>query len=88
MLIQKVTQLGNLQKFSTSMASETVKVIVRCRPINQRERDLGCKVIINMDSSCGLCSIVNRMMLQFHPKILPLMVPILLIPLQNKFIMK
>ncbi|XP_042895498.1 osmotic avoidance abnormal protein 3 isoform X3 [Parasteatoda tepidariorum] len=41
------------------MASETVKVIVRCRPINQRERDLGCKVIINMDSSCGLCSIVN-----------------------------
>ncbi|GFV52363.1 kinesin-like protein KIF17 [Trichonephila clavipes] len=41
------------------MASETVKVIVRCRPINQRERDLGCKVIISMDSSCGLCSIVN-----------------------------
>ncbi|XP_035208225.1 osmotic avoidance abnormal protein 3-like isoform X2 [Stegodyphus dumicola] len=41
------------------MASETVKVIVRCRPINQRERNLGCKVIISMDSSCGLCSIVN-----------------------------
>ncbi|KAF8777709.1 osmotic avoidance abnormal protein 3-like isoform X2 [Argiope bruennichi] len=41
------------------MASETVKVIVRCRPINQRERDLGCKVIITMDPSCGLCSIVN-----------------------------
>ncbi|GFQ64775.1 kinesin-like protein KIF17 [Trichonephila clavata] len=27
--------------------------------IQLRERDLGCKVIISMDSSCGLCSIVN-----------------------------
>jgi kinesin family protein 3/17 len=27
------------------MASEAVKVIVRCRPINQREKDLNCKVI-------------------------------------------
>ncbi|GFY41220.1 kinesin-like protein KIF17 [Trichonephila inaurata madagascariensis] len=27
--------------------------------IQSRERDLGCKVIISMDSSCGLCSIVN-----------------------------
>lgn len=26
------------------MASESVKVIVRSRPINQREKDLKCKV--------------------------------------------
>ncbi|XP_022255659.1 osmotic avoidance abnormal protein 3-like [Limulus polyphemus] len=39
--------------------AEAVKVIVRCRPLNQREKDLNCKIILKMDSSCGQCSIIN-----------------------------
>ncbi|CAG2112872.1 unnamed protein product, partial [Medioppia subpectinata] len=41
------------------MAAEAVKVIVRCRPINQREKDLKCKIIVDIDQSCGQCSITN-----------------------------
>ncbi|XP_067119190.1 osmotic avoidance abnormal protein 3-like isoform X2 [Centruroides vittatus] len=41
------------------MASESVKVIVRCRPINKREKELSCKVIINVDTPLGQCSITN-----------------------------
>ncbi|XP_023227413.1 osmotic avoidance abnormal protein 3-like [Centruroides sculpturatus] len=41
------------------MASESVKVIVRCRPINKREKELSCKVIINIDTPLGQCSITN-----------------------------
>ncbi|XP_076318398.1 osmotic avoidance abnormal protein 3-like isoform X1 [Tachypleus tridentatus] len=39
--------------------AEAVKVIVRCRPLNQREKGLNCKIILKMDSSCGQCSIIN-----------------------------
>lgn len=39
--------------------SECVKVIVRCRPINQRERDLKCHCVVTMDGARGQCSIVN-----------------------------
>ncbi|XP_067935242.1 osmotic avoidance abnormal protein 3-like [Watersipora subatra] len=39
--------------------SETVKVIVRCRPINTREKDLKCKCVVSMDGNKGQCSIVN-----------------------------
>ncbi|KAH9518828.1 Kinesin-like protein kif17 [Bulinus truncatus] len=39
--------------------AETVKVIVRCRPMNQREKSLNCKTVIAMDSSKGQCSIGN-----------------------------
>ncbi|KAG8129952.1 hypothetical protein E2320_016625 [Naja naja] len=38
---------------------EAVKVIVRCRPLNEREKQLGCKVVINMDSARGQCFIQN-----------------------------
>ncbi|KAH9526331.1 Kinesin-like protein kif17 [Dermatophagoides farinae] len=41
------------------MTSETVKVITRCRPLNQREKELKCQVIVNIDSSCGQCSLIN-----------------------------
>ena len=33
--------------------AEAVKVIVRCRPLNSREKSLNCKVVIEMDSSIG-----------------------------------
>ena len=38
---------------------ECVKVIVRCRPINQREKNLNCKTVISMDTPKGQCSITN-----------------------------
>ncbi|KAJ6654502.1 hypothetical protein lerEdw1_006809 [Lerista edwardsae] len=41
------------------MASEAVKVIVRCRPLNEREKQLGCKLVVNMDSARGQCFIQN-----------------------------
>ncbi|ESP02412.1 hypothetical protein LOTGIDRAFT_138487 [Lottia gigantea] len=41
------------------MTSECVKVIVRCRPMNQREKDLNCKDVIKMDNERGLCTITN-----------------------------
>ncbi|XP_068724675.1 osmotic avoidance abnormal protein 3-like [Montipora capricornis] len=37
--------------------AEAVKVIVRCRPLNQREKDLNCEVVVQMDSSTGQCSL-------------------------------
>lgn len=37
--------------------AEAVKVIVRCRPLNQREKDLKCEVVVQMDSSSGQCGL-------------------------------
>ncbi|GFS24814.1 kinesin-like protein [Elysia marginata] len=39
--------------------AECVKVIVRCRPMNTREKDLKCGTVVSMDSKRGQCSIVN-----------------------------
>ncbi|XP_006883734.1 PREDICTED: kinesin-like protein KIF17 [Elephantulus edwardii] len=41
------------------MASESVKVVVRCRPMNQRERDLNCQSVVTVDSARGQCFIQN-----------------------------
>ncbi|KAM6216943.1 kinesin-like protein KIF17 [Rhynchocyon petersi] len=41
------------------MASESVKVVVRCRPMNQRERDLNCQPVVTVDSARGQCFIQN-----------------------------
>ncbi|XP_027010627.2 kinesin-like protein KIF17 isoform X3 [Tachysurus fulvidraco] len=35
------------------MASESVKVVVRCRPLNNREKALNCKMVVSVD--CSLC---------------------------------
>ena len=32
------------------MSGEAVKVVVRCRPMNQREKDLKCEVIVNIET--------------------------------------
>ncbi|XP_028394014.1 osmotic avoidance abnormal protein 3-like isoform X2 [Dendronephthya gigantea] len=37
--------------------AEAVKVIVRCRPLNKRETDMKCDVIVQMDSSIGQCQL-------------------------------
>ncbi|XP_022370407.1 kinesin-like protein KIF17 isoform X1 [Enhydra lutris kenyoni] len=41
------------------MASESVKVVVRCRPMNQRERELNCQPVVTVDSARGQCFIQN-----------------------------
>ncbi|CAD5117991.1 DgyrCDS6732 [Dimorphilus gyrociliatus] len=39
--------------------AEAVKVIVRCRPMNTREKDLRCECVVSMDGKIGQCSINN-----------------------------
>jgi len=39
--------------------SEAVKVVVKCRPMNRREKDLECKHILAVEPSTGQCSITN-----------------------------
>ncbi|XP_075850784.1 kinesin-like protein KIF17 isoform X3 [Microcebus murinus] len=41
------------------MASESVKVVVRCRPMNQRERELRCQPVVTVDCARGQCFIQN-----------------------------
>lgn len=38
---------------------ENIKVIVRCRPLNEREKALKCKSIVRIDSKVCSCSITN-----------------------------
>ncbi|XP_048340429.1 kinesin-like protein KIF17 [Sphaerodactylus townsendi] len=38
------------------MAAEAVKVIVRCRPLNDREKQLRSKIVLTMDSARRQCS--------------------------------
>lgn len=47
--------------WGTVMSSdgETVKVIVRCRPMNTREKDLKCTTVVAMEGKRGQCSIRN-----------------------------
>ncbi|XP_071104512.1 osmotic avoidance abnormal protein 3-like isoform X1 [Haliotis cracherodii] len=40
-------------------SGECVKVIVRCRPMNGREKNLNCKCVLAMESSRGSCQITN-----------------------------
>ena len=37
--------------------AEAVKVIVRCRPLNAREKSLNCKTVVNMVGKRGFCEI-------------------------------
>lgn len=37
--------------------AEAVKVIVRCRPLNTREKDLKCKIVVKMVAGKGICEI-------------------------------
>ena len=39
------------------MSGEAVKVVVRCRPMNTREKDLKCEVIVNIDNTKGTCGL-------------------------------
>ncbi len=37
--------------------AEAVKVIVRCRPMNTREKNLNCKNVVSMDNKSGQCAL-------------------------------
>ncbi|XP_070566680.1 osmotic avoidance abnormal protein 3-like isoform X2 [Ptychodera flava] len=50
-------KFGSYPGGSTSKMSEAVKVIVRCRPLNEREKSLKCKVVVKMDGNKGQCAI-------------------------------
>nr|XP_019567584.1 PREDICTED: kinesin-like protein KIF17 isoform X6 [Rhinolophus sinicus] len=50
------------------MASESVKVVVRCRPMNQRERELNCRPVVTVDSARGQCFIQNPSAADEPPK--------------------
>nr|AZI75699.1 Kif17(S815D)-GFP [Expression vector TaCPdrKif17S815DGFP] len=39
------------------MASESVKVVVRCRPLNNREKAMNCKIVVSVDSTHCQCFI-------------------------------
>lgn len=39
--------------------AECVKVIVRCRPMNAREKDLKCDCVIQMEGTRAQCAIKN-----------------------------
>ncbi|XP_058409072.1 kinesin-like protein KIF17 isoform X2 [Diceros bicornis minor] len=41
------------------MASESVRVVVRCRPMNQRERELSCQPVVTVESARGQCFLQN-----------------------------
>ncbi|XP_078414399.1 kinesin-like protein KIF17 [Cetorhinus maximus] len=50
------------------MALEMVRVVVRCRPSNSREKDLNCKVVVSMDAARGQCFIQKPGVLGEPPK--------------------
>uniref|UniRef100_A0A8D1BUI9 Kinesin-like protein KIF17 n=1 Tax=Sus scrofa TaxID=9823 RepID=A0A8D1BUI9_PIG len=50
------------------MASESVKVVVRCRPMNQRERELNCQPVVTVDCARGQCFIQNPGAVDQPPK--------------------
>jgi len=39
--------------------AEAVKVIVRCRPMNEREKGLKCGTVVDIDGQMARCSITN-----------------------------
>ena len=51
------------------MSSETVKVIVRCRPLNEREIRLNCDVVVTMDTSIVQVQLQKPKTKQAPPKL-------------------
>ena len=50
------------------MSGEAVKVIVRCRPVNEREQHLQCDVVVSMDTKIMQAQLVKP---KADPKITP-----------------
>ncbi|KAL1471037.1 hypothetical protein MTO96_023955 [Rhipicephalus appendiculatus] len=41
------------------MAQESVKVVVRCRPMNAKEREQKCQNVVRIDCAAGQCTLTN-----------------------------
>ena len=39
--------------------AEAVKVVVRCRPMNTREKNLKCQVVVDIDGKIAQCALRN-----------------------------
>ncbi|XP_072521809.1 kinesin-like protein KIF17 isoform X2 [Salminus brasiliensis] len=50
------------------MASESVKVVIRCRPLNDREKTLNCKTVVSVDASRCQCFIEKPGVSEEPPK--------------------
>uniref|UniRef100_A0A8B9J3A8 Kinesin-like protein n=1 Tax=Amazona collaria TaxID=241587 RepID=A0A8B9J3A8_9PSIT len=50
------------------MALEAVTVVVRCRPMNVREKALRCKAVVSIESTRGLCFLQNPAAASEPPK--------------------
>jgi len=48
--------------------SEAVKVVVKCRPMNQRERQMDCRQVVDVDPATGQCTIANPKDREAPPK--------------------
>jgi len=48
--------------------SEAVKVVVKCRPMNRREKELECRQVLEVDPDSGQCHITNAKDPQAPPK--------------------
>ena len=51
------------------MSGEAVKVVVRCRPMNKREKDLNCSSVIDMIPTAMQCSLTNPAEPKTPPKL-------------------
>ncbi|XP_065096888.1 kinesin-like protein KIF17 [Paramisgurnus dabryanus] len=51
------------------MASESVKVVVRCRPLNDRENAMNCKMVVTIDSGRCQCFIEKPGATEEPPKL-------------------
>ena len=40
--------------------NDNVRVVVRCRPLSQKEQNSGCKAVVNVDERTGTLSIKNE----------------------------
>ncbi|CAH8591543.1 unnamed protein product [Heterobilharzia americana] len=50
------------------MGSEAVKVVVRCRPLNKREKSLNCSSVLEIFNDTGQCSIIHPSNKNLPPK--------------------
>ncbi|XP_049514368.1 kinesin-like protein KIF17 [Dermacentor silvarum] len=45
--------------FRAAMTQESVKVVVRCRPMNTKEREQKCQSVVRIDCVAGQCTLTN-----------------------------
>ena len=53
------------QKKSTMKDVDNVRVIVRCRPMNSKEKETGCKLAVNVSMMCSILSQMPQKIVAF-----------------------